>query len=267
MVFGLRDIRGADAHVRRKWAAGGVYAALERFYHRFLVYGEREIYDIAAAYALPPAVGEKVTYCGYIVPSPASLPPDAVRAELGVPPDVPVIAVVAGSGADGYMVMRAYLEALPAIQAGARVHSVVVTGPLMGDDERGLLHEASSGGLPITVRTTYDTYALLRVARVVVCRGGYNSVAEALALAHYPLIIPRETRSGEQALRATLFQQCGWCAVLRENELDSERLASRVLDLLRRPLPAQPPAPFASGQALDRVETALRPLLLEHGDV
>jgi predicted glycosyltransferase len=100
----------------------------------------------------------------------------------------------------------------------------------------------------------------MATAQAVICRGGYNSVGEALSLGHHPLVIPRETQSGEQALRAQIFQSRGWCTTLREHDLCAERIVQHVVTRIGPGRGAVPRA-FAPDQALVRVEAALRPLL------
>lgn len=264
VVFGLRDIRGTAEHVRRNWTDKGIYTALERFYHRILVYGERDIFDVAAEYTLHPAIASRVTYCSYIVQSDPPQPEHAVRQTFAIPPDVPLVAVTAGSGADGLPLIQAYLAALPQLVERRRLHSLIITGPLMREPDRVLLHQAVTWGFPLTVRETFDTYTLMAAARAVICRGGYNSMAEAISLGRRPLVVPRRTQSGEQELRASLFAARGWCEVLPEDALKPERLAGAVVDLLDRP-PAPVPRIFTPGQALARVEAAIR-LVLEGCD-
>jgi predicted glycosyltransferase len=260
VVFGLRDIRGTAAHVRQKWQNMGIYGALERFYQRIVVYGERTLYDVADHYALTPAIATRLTYCGYVV-QPGAPPDDAsVRRELGLPLDLPVVAVTVGSGTDGYTLLRAYLAALPHLLKQVPVHSVIVTGPLMAPEQRDLMQASRARGLPLTLRTSCDTRALMAVAQVVICRGGYNSVGEALSLGHHPLVIPRETQSGEQALRAQIFQSHGWCTTLREHDLCAERIVQHVVTRIG-PGRGTVPRSFVPEQALVRVEAALRPLL------
>jgi predicted glycosyltransferase len=46
IVLGLRDILDAPEVVQRRWRAEGAYAAVERYYDRVLVYGERVVFDL-----------------------------------------------------------------------------------------------------------------------------------------------------------------------------------------------------------------------------
>src|SRR5439155_21558343 len=66
-VFGLRDIMDGVTRIRAQWRDLGVYDALENVYDGIAVYGSRDMYDVAEAYAIPPSVRPKLHYCGYVV--------------------------------------------------------------------------------------------------------------------------------------------------------------------------------------------------------
>ena len=53
LVLGLRDIVDSPDVVRRLWEAEDVYNLLEHGYDQILVYGNRELFDVAEAYRLP----------------------------------------------------------------------------------------------------------------------------------------------------------------------------------------------------------------------
>jgi len=66
-VFGLRDIMDQPAATCAQWRELGVYDALAELYDGIAVFGSPTLYDVADAYAIPPAVRPKLHYCGYIV--------------------------------------------------------------------------------------------------------------------------------------------------------------------------------------------------------
>ena len=53
VVLGLRDVIDNPEVVRRRWTAEGAYEALEEFYDEVLVYGSRDVLDVAREYAWP----------------------------------------------------------------------------------------------------------------------------------------------------------------------------------------------------------------------
>ncbi len=47
VVLGLRDIIDAPEVVRRRWQMEGAYEAMQRFYDLVIVYGSRDVFDLA----------------------------------------------------------------------------------------------------------------------------------------------------------------------------------------------------------------------------
>ena len=138
-ILGLRDIMDeADATIR-DWRDKGVYEVLDRYYSEIWVYGDRDLYDPIAEYAIPDNISAKMVFTGYI---PRHIPdPQAVaraRREEKLAPDEKLVVVTTGGGGDGYPLMDAYLRMLE--EGGGPEHRVIfVTGPFMPRPERELV--------------------------------------------------------------------------------------------------------------------------------
>src|SRR5947208_896331 len=111
-VFGLRDIMDGVTRIRAQWRDLGVYDALENVYDGIAVYGSRDMYDVAEAYAIPPSVRRKLHYCGYVVRDLPAQNGTTVREQLGLPPTGPLVFATVGGGCDGYPVLEATANAL-----------------------------------------------------------------------------------------------------------------------------------------------------------
>jgi predicted glycosyltransferase len=55
LVLGLRDIVDEPERIRRAWTRDGSYELLDEVYDRILVYGQPDLFDVAAEYGLSPA--------------------------------------------------------------------------------------------------------------------------------------------------------------------------------------------------------------------
>src|SRR5256885_14671657 len=115
-VCGLRDIQDDAGRIRALWQEVGVYDTLEKLYDGIAVYGSRKLYDVAAAYAIPPSVQSKLHYCGYIVRDPPALDAGALRQRHGLPDNGPVVLAAVGSGSDGYPVLEAARAAVERLE-------------------------------------------------------------------------------------------------------------------------------------------------------
>lgn len=233
IVLGLRDILDAPAVVRETWAREGAYHALERYYDGMLVYGQREVFDLAAAYQIPAPVQERMRYCGYVC---SACSPDAARIRAshlaGAERRAKLIVALAGGGADGYPLMSALLGALPAILADRPVVAVLITGPFMPADlQRRLQRQARS--LPACLRASVgEGHEYVEAADLVVAMAGYNTSVEILRSRKPAILIPRPGPSAEQRTRSQLFTARGWVRMIAPEELTADRLASAALATL-----------------------------------
>lgn len=227
VLLGLRDIRGHASHVRAKWSADGTAEALETLYDGVLIYGDPAIYDAVAAYGLGDDIAVDTEYVGYVFASPGAGAASRVRCTLAIDDRAPLVAVTAGSGADGHSLLARYLrDAVPRLPP--EVVSVVVAGPLMASAEYDRL--ASIADVEsVRLLRSFDAVALTHAADAVVCRGGYNSVCETVHAGHTPLIVPRATASGEQEARAEAFCRLGLVTVLDPVAIDGGALADGVV--------------------------------------
>ena len=69
-----------------------------------------------------------------------------------------------------------------------------------------------------------DFTAVVQAADVVVCMGGYNSIAESVYFGKRPIVVPRVPGSEEQVLRAEGFGRLGLATVVGPDPLDAYAL-------------------------------------------
>jgi predicted glycosyltransferase len=250
VVCGLRDIRGRPQHVLAKWRRDGTARALEELYDLVLIYGDPWLVDTAGLYGLGSDIAVTTRSIGYLFRATHDRDALQVREDLDVPAAASLVAVTAGSGADGFSVLELYLrEGAPRLPSDAV--AVAVAGPLMPEDEYESLR-ALAGGRCRVVRT-YDAVSLAGAADAAVCRGGYNSVCEAVHAGHTPLVVPRVTASGEQEARAEAFAARGLVEVLHPSRASGAAMADAIARQLRAPRrPASPFDPAASARKAAR---------------
>jgi predicted glycosyltransferase len=240
-VLGLRDIVDRPEIVRASWTKDGVYDALQQLYDLVLVYGVREILDAGAAYGLSSSLQARVRYCGYVTAGRGALRDAAeLRRELGV--EETLVVATVGGGGDGFPLLRSFVQAVRMLRG---LTAVVVTGPLMAPGERDRIRELAVGHAGITV-TEYvaDLPSYLAAADAVVAMGGYNTVAELLALKQRALVLPRDWRYGdfahgtgptvewEQLLRGQALERLGLLRVLPRECFEPKALAAHLADAL-----------------------------------
>lgn len=240
IVLGLRDILDAPEVVRRRWEVEGAYDAIERYYDQVLVYGRREVFDLAEQYGFPAAVSARMRYCGYVCTPETPRYTARARAKClaGADPGTRLIVVMAGGGADAYPMMQTLLEALPAINERERCVMALITGPFMPAEQRRAL-EARARGLPARVwLSVSDTLSYIDAADVVVAMAGYNTTMEILQSGRRAILIPRAGPSAEQRMRTRLFAERGWVEMIDPDELCPAAAAQTVIATLGRRAPA-----------------------------
>ncbi len=235
IVLGLRDILDAPAVVRRRWRLEGAYDAVERYFSDVLVYGSRDVFDVAEEYDFPEGVARQLRYCGYVCSPPAS-PSTAAsvrrRYLRNAGGDRDLIVAMAGGGADADALFSTLLSAAPEINAKRPCVVVIVTGPFLPRSEHRRLLRAARG-LPVhVIRSVHDSLTYLHAADLVIAMAGYNTTAEILTLEKPALLMPRPGPSAEQQMRARLFAERGWVSWLPPEEVSPEALAKAALTAL-----------------------------------
>ncbi len=169
----------------------------------------------------PGAIPVEPAYTGYVAPEPA--PPDAAT-RAG-------ILVMAGGGGHGPALFDAAREARDRLPELAGEIWTFVAGPFATSGPR-------EAGRVRVLSTLDDVPAALARARLLISRGGYNSMLEAVAARCPAAIAPHAApKEPEQAIRAARFAGLGLCAVA--DPLSPEALVRAV----RAALAAPPPDP------------------------
>jgi len=257
-VLGLRDVLDSPLVTRRSWLAEGHDAAVGELYDEVLIYGDRDVIDTARVYGIEELAPGRVAYTGYVCGESVAAERAAHRPALGLAPDEALILVTAGGGADAFPMMRAAVEATrELVRGGLRARMLVVTGPLMSEDERSHLRSIAIG-LPVIVeRWRSRLEATMAAADVVVTMAAYNTLTEAVRLCRQVVSIPRAGPSAEQTTRAALFAERGLATALPPDAKPAEvgRAIARCLTSPRAVI--RPPAM----NGLDTASARLRVLL------
>jgi len=252
----MRDITFGPEQTRSIWKNEGVYSLLDEAYARVLIYGDRRVFDPIAAYEMSESAASRTRFCGYLAPSSPRRSSAQVRDEVGAG-ILPLVTVSVGGGADGCSLLRAYLTGLRS-RTGPPVHSYVVTGPLLPEQDR---HEILGmiDALPNVCMLDFDPdfVAAVQAADAVVCMGGYNSLAESVYFGKRPIVVPRVPGSEEQVLRAEGFARLGLATVVGPDPLSASALWQAIDDELNR---ADVPAPILAFDGLDQIARELEHL-------
>ena len=238
IILGLRDIADPPNKLRSDWTREGLYGILERYYDSILVYGMREVLDVAEAYELSPSLTLKTHYAGYVTAESFQLRSrEEIRQELSV--NGPLVFATVGGGGDGFPLLEIFLKMLI---ANPSFSGLIVTGAFMKPEERRHLEELANSRSGVTVRGFIsDVPSYLAAADAVVAMGGYNTTAEILAIGPPAIVVPRHWKSGEysnrsksaggdmeQLVRAQALAKLGFIDFLHPADLSVETLSERI---------------------------------------
>jgi predicted glycosyltransferase/CheY-like chemotaxis protein len=233
-VLGLRDVTDDAANVRALWKEQGIYELLQRHYDDVVVFGNKEIYDPVREYQLPHSIRNSVSYLGFVCEQRVSIPEP-------VPSSKPRVAVSIGGGDGAISTIFAYLEMLKHHSDSLNVHSEVLTGPLVSDEDMQEVL-ARAEGLPVVVHKFMpSTSEFFAHADLVVATAGYNTVTQILQYAKRAVLIPRVLYRREQLVRARRLEELGLVGCLHPMDISPARLAealTRALEDTNEPLTA-----------------------------
>jgi predicted glycosyltransferase len=236
-ILGLRDILDSPETIGRRWRLEGAFEAVERHFDEVLVYGSREVFDVASSYGWPAHLEDRLHYCGYVCAPTAWSPDDTVRIRQshGVTAGTKLIVAMAGGGADAFPLFETLVLSMPTVRSQLDCRLLLVAGPFLPPDQQAALRRLADG-LPIdVVSTVSDSLGVMAAADLLVTMAGYNTTAELLRVGTPALLVPRPGPSAEQQMRASRLARRGWVQWLPPAELSPLALAAAVLSGLNSP--------------------------------
>lgn len=253
-ILGLRDILDSSEVVCAEWQRNGVYDAIDRYYDKVLIYGVPEIYDAVSEYRIPEKLKDKVFYCGYLTAT-DEVPklPEDIRKQYSV--KGPLILATGGGGGDAFPLLYTLIEAVNHIPDS---HTLIFTGPLMGDRDRMELEKMINGNSRITLKEfVQDLRPYLKEADLLVSMCGYNIASEIVFHGTRAVISPRTWRFGEHArrkrtreekeqiMRGQVLADYGLVNMVSPDDLNAQNLASMINHTLSGPQKSLPKHSFA----------------------
>lgn len=241
----LRDVIDDDAVVRQTWIRSGAYELFENCYDAINLFGSPDILPVAGSYGLPES---KTRYLGYVTPQSEDCRP--LPALKGSSARLPLVLVTAGGGGDGAHLERAAIEASVLASKKKRFRMQVITGPFMPERDKRVLHRLADSVEQLTILDyARDLPRRMATADLVICMGGYNTLAELLVCRQRALVVPRTRPRREQEIRARAFEKRGLVEVIEPTELDGQRLLHAIQRNLQRETGTRLPQPPPLGGA------------------
>ncbi len=213
-----------------------VVGILNRWFDVLLVHADPKLVRLDCTFSRLADIAIPVVYTGFITPKPPPGIRGQIRSGIGVDEDAFLIIASAGGGQAGIVLLEPLVECFPELNADRPAFLHVFTGPYMPDDEFARLLARADRHLKIE-RFTSDFLSLLATADLSISMGGYNTSMNLLATRTPALVWPYPG-DREQGLRADRLAQIGAVTVLKEKDLQPERLLEVIRGRILNPAAA-----------------------------
>lgn len=223
VVLGLREVLDDPQMAAAAWERLGSSEQLRAIVDEVWVYGDPKVHDPILSGEISPALVDRIRFTGYLANGRSAVD----EAEPMTPR--PFVLTTVGGGSDGQDLLRAAVDMRP--PAGHQ--NIVVTGPQIGDADFDAI--AAQAGPDTQVHRSWPGLgSQIAEAVAVISMGGYNTSCEILATDTPALIVPRETPTPEQLIRAEALRDVGVVNVMRTSQVTAEGLSAWAADAVKR---------------------------------
>jgi len=233
-VLGLRDVLDEGETVVKEWAEHDLLRQIATFYDLVLIYGHPWFFDVTREYKLTQQIIERSRFCGYVV-----APENGVAHQFSdssmklfnnsTASSRPTVLATAGGGEDGFFVLEMFLRACRDVPW----RGVAVAGPMIPRHEFKTLQRMAADANTDFYRFVPRLSNLFCSIDTLVCMGGYNTLAEAMAQGVPTVCVPRVWPRREQLIRANGFASAGLLTVIHPDELNVGTLQEQIAVALK----------------------------------
>ncbi|MDO5092554.1 MAG: glycosyltransferase [Propionibacteriaceae bacterium] len=223
VVLGLREVLDDPQLAAAAWERLGSTDELRRIVDEVWVYGDPAIHDPVLSGEITPALADRIRFTGYLASD---------RRGSDDSPSLssqPFVLTTVGGGSDGQDLLRAAV----AMRPPAGHQNIVVTGPQLDDAEFAAI-VAQAGPDTVVHRSWPGLGKHIAEAAAVIAMGGYNTACEILATDTPALIVPRETPTPEQLIRAQALSEARAVDLMRAPRVTTVALETWVADAVTR---------------------------------
>ena len=223
VICSVRDILvEKDDHGKHE---ARVVRTLNRYFDRVLVHADPDLVEIRESFGPFDEISIPVDYTGYIAPKPPATVGQIIRKQMDMGDSDALIVASAGGGNVGALLLEAVLRAFLRVKRD-NCRLQVFTGPFMKSRDFDSLRTLAPAKAQVD-RFVVDFISYLAAADLSVSMGGYNTTMNILATGVPALLWPF-SQNREQRLRAERLADRGLLTVLRDADLQPDRLAAMM---------------------------------------
>ena len=236
-----------------------VVKTLNRYFDRVLVHADPDLVEIRETFGPFDEISIPVDYTGYIAPKPSAAAGQRIRKQLDMGDSEALIVASAGGGNVGAPLLEAVIRAFSRLEMG-NCRLQVFTGPFLNSRDFDGLKKMVSARVQVD-KFTADFISYLAAADLSVSMGGYNTTMNILAT-RVPALLWPFSQNREQRLRAQRLADRGVLTVLKDSDLQPDRLAAMMDQKLSQ---SNPPAATVNLDGAATTAACIQNWLTPHG--
>jgi predicted glycosyltransferase len=201
---------------------------LNYYFDALLVHADKQLIALDETFQSTAEIKIPVVYTGFVTARPGANAGQKLRSELGLQKEDVLVVASAGGGRVGGELLEAVIEAHARLATPGQVRLYLFTGPFMSEAEFSALSSraASTPGIKVD-RFTTEFLSYLAAADLSISMAGYNTCMNILAAGTPSLVLPF-AQNKEQRMRAEKLAALGGLTLLKKEELEPSRLATRM---------------------------------------
>jgi len=205
---------------------------LNKYFDGLLVHADETLVSLGETFESTDKIRIPLAYTGFVTARPSADGGRKVRTRLGLKRKEALVVASAGGGRVGQDLLRAAVEAHARLAGERQLRLCVFTGPFMAEANFSALSDrvASLPGVQLA-RFTADFLSYLAAADLSISMAGYNTCMNILAAGVPSLVFPF-AQNREQRIRAEKLAALGGLNLLKEEDLESSRLATLMAEVL-----------------------------------
>jgi predicted glycosyltransferase len=236
VVCSLRDILVEKR--KQEFYEERVINMLHTYFDLLLIHSDDQLLTLDETFSRMNDIQIPVVYTGFVAQKANPAAGRQLRQELGVGSAEKLAVVSAGGGRSGYALLNCILDAYPIMNQTDSIRIEMFAGPFREPDEfEKLAAKAVSG-----IRIRYYTKRFLdylTAADLSVSLAGYNTCMNLIA-AGVPALIYPYSKQQEQPLRVAKIDKLIPMKILRDKDIEPQRISHYIQELLHESRPAEP---------------------------
>jgi predicted glycosyltransferase len=236
-VLGLRGILGMAEETNSQVFNPEMERFLLAHYAAIHAYIDERVFRLEEYYDVPESLLKLIRYTGYVTRSRAMAKTEA-RSQVKVAQDARIVVASFGGGQGTEALWHALLNGLERIQQRFDL-AYFAAGPYLEDGAYERLQQRVAGHPGWTWARLLDPLPpWMAASDLFIGSGGYNTLAEVIAMNANALIIPRQLKEREQATHAARLAKLGMVRVTEQETMLQSDISILLETCLREPYPA-----------------------------